>query len=246
MQRDLRDGQVQQWTASVQYLLTNNPLLEAAYDGSKSSHLMSGLNYNETNPFPPDFSLIYPYPQFGNVNIYESRAAAKYTALQARLERRFANGFTGLVSYTFQQTLTDLDFSSAGVAIGAGAGLQTMKDIRANWGPAPFDRPHRLVASWLYELPFFKHRDDLLRKAAGDWRQRQQQVGRGYFEVPELRRGTPPRVPGGTVQRAQQTTIRRPGGHARQQPAGRKDHVSQRFRIHSDRTRDSAGPEVQL
>jgi hypothetical protein len=117
-QRDLRDGQVQQWTASVQYLLTNNPLLEAAYDGSKSSHLMSGLNCNETNPFPPqppDFSLIYPYPQFGTVNIYESRAAAKYTALQARLERRFANGFTGLVSYTFQQTLTDLD--SAALAL---------------------------------------------------------------------------------------------------------------------------------
>ena len=147
-------------------------LLEVAYHGSKSAHLMGVLNYNETNPFPPQppgFALIRPYPQLGNVNIYESRAAAKYTALQARLERRFANGFTGLVSYTFQQTLTDLDVSSAGVAIGAGAGLQTMKDIRANWGPAPFDRPHRLVASWLYELPFFKQRDDLLRKVAGDW-----------------------------------------------------------------------------
>jgi hypothetical protein len=48
--------------------------------------------------------LILPYPQLGIVNIYESRAAAQYAALQARLERRFANGFTGLVSYTFQQT----------------------------------------------------------------------------------------------------------------------------------------------
>ena len=37
-----------------------NTLLEAAYHGSKSSHLMSALNYNETNPFPPqppDFAL---------------------------------------------------------------------------------------------------------------------------------------------------------------------------------------------
>ena len=172
MQRNLRDGQVQQWTASVQYLLTKATLLEVAYHGSKSAHLMGVLNYNETNPFPPQppgFALIRPYPQLGTVNMYESRAAAKYNAVQARLERRFANGFTGLVSYTFQRTLTDLDVSSAGVAIGAGAGLQTMKDIRANWGPAPFDRPHRLVASWLYELPFFKQRDDLLRKVAGDW-----------------------------------------------------------------------------
>ena len=172
MQRNLRDGQVHQWTASVQYLLTNNTVLEAAYHGSKSAHLMSALNYNETNPFPaqaPNFSLVFPYPQLGTVTIYESRAAAKYNALQIRLERRFADGFTGLVSYTFQQTLTDLDSSSAGVAIGAGAGLQTIKDIRANWGPAPFDRPQRLVASWLYEFPFFKERNDLLRIVAGDW-----------------------------------------------------------------------------
>ena len=172
MQRNLRDGQVQQWSVSAQYLLTTQTLLEVAYHVSRSAHLVGVLNYNETNPFPPQppgFTLIYPYPQLGSVNIYESRAAAQYTALQARLERRFANGFTGLVSYTFQQTLTDLDFSSAGVAVGAGAGLQTMKDIRANWGPAPFDRPHRLVVSWLYELPFFKNGNDLLRRVAGDW-----------------------------------------------------------------------------
>ena len=139
---------------------------------------MGVLNYNETDPFPPqppDFALIYPYPQLGNVNIYESRARSNYNALQARLERRFANGFTGLVSYTLQQTLTDLDASSVGVAFGAGAGLQTIKDIRANYGPAVFDRPHRLVVSWLYALPFFKQRQRSVGKSRrrladrGDW-----------------------------------------------------------------------------
>ena len=90
---------------------------------------MSAFNYNETNPFPaqpPDFARIFPYPQLGYVFIYESRARANYHALQARLERRFVNGLTFLVSYTFQKTLTDLDSSSVGVAFGAGAGLQTI------------------------------------------------------------------------------------------------------------------------
>jgi hypothetical protein len=135
---------------SAQYLLTNNTLLETAYHGSRSAHLMSALDYNETNPFPaqpPGFALIYPYPQLGRVNIYESRARGSYHALQARVERRFANGFSGGASYTFQRTLTDLDSSSVGVAIGAGAGLQTIKDIHANYGAAPFDRPHRMVMS---------------------------------------------------------------------------------------------------
>ena len=172
MQRDLRDGQVQQWNVSVQYLVSNSTLLEAAYHGSRSARLMGVLNYNETDPFPaqpPDFKLIFPYPELGNVNIYESRGKANYAAFQARLERRLANGFTALVSYTFQQTLTDLDASSVGVALGAGAGLQTIKNINANYGPSVFDRPHRLVASWLYALPFFAQRHDLLGMVAGNW-----------------------------------------------------------------------------
>jgi len=172
MQRNLRDGQVQQWNLALQYLLTKDTLFEAAYHGSKASHLMSALNYNETNPFPaqpPQFALIFPYPQLGNVVVYESRARANYHALQARLERRFVNGLTFLVSYTFQKTLTDLDSSSAGVAFGAGAGLQTIKSIRGNYGPAVFDRPHRLISSALFELPFFRNRTDLLGKVGGGW-----------------------------------------------------------------------------
>lgn len=172
MQRNLCDGQVQQWNLSVQYLLTKDTLLEAAYHGSKSTHLMSSLDYDETNPFPPqppDFELIYPYPQLGSVNIYESRAAANYHALQARLERRFVNGLTCLISYTFQKTLTDLDYSSVGVAFGAGPGPQTIKNIRRNYGPAVFDRPHRLIGSSLYELPLYRNRKDLLEKVAGGW-----------------------------------------------------------------------------
>jgi hypothetical protein len=172
MQRDLRDGQVQQWNLSLQYLFTTNTLFETAYHGSKSTHLMGALNYNETNPFPPqppDFELNYPYPQLGSVFIYESRAAANYNALQARLEHRFVNGFSCLISYTFQKTLTDLDSSSAGVAFGTGAGLQTIKNIHANYGPAVFDRPHRLIGSALYELPVFRRRKDLLGTVAGGW-----------------------------------------------------------------------------
>jgi hypothetical protein len=172
MQRNLRDGQVQQWNLTLQYLLTKNTLFEAAYHGSKSTHLMSALDYNETNPFPPqppDFKQNFPYPDLGSVNIYESRAGGNYNALQACLERRFSNGLTFLISYTFQKTLTDLDASSVGVAVGAGARLQTIKNIRANYGPAPFNRPHRLISSSLYELPIFKRREDLLGKVAGRW-----------------------------------------------------------------------------
>jgi hypothetical protein len=132
---------------------------------------MSGLKHNETEPFPaqpPDYQLIYPYPQFGSVNIYESRAKSNYNALQARLERRFANGFSGLVSYTWQQTLTDLDSSSVGVAFGAGAGLQTIKTFVRTMA-----RRCSIARSGCRDLDVctavLSERHDLLGKTAGGW-----------------------------------------------------------------------------
>src|SRR6188474_3336753 len=70
---------------------------------------------------------------------------------------------------TVSPSLFHLDSSSVGVAFGAGAGLQTIKNIRANYGPAVFDRPQRLIGSSLYELPFFKNRKDFLGRVAGGW-----------------------------------------------------------------------------
>jgi hypothetical protein len=173
IERNFRDGYVQQWNLTTQYLLTANTLFEVAYHGSKSTRLASILNYNQIEPFPaqpPDFRQNFPFPALGAVNILASRAAANYHALQARLERRFVNGFTILGSYTWQKTLTDLDSSGVGIAIGAGStGPQTIKNIRANKGPTVFDRPHRLNVSTLYELPLWKNRTGIVRLLGGGW-----------------------------------------------------------------------------
>ena len=116
------------------------------------------------------FSLIYPYPSWVDVNhLRVTRGARSTTRCRRGLNAVSPTVSRAALSYTFQQTLTDLDVGSVGVAIGAGAGLQTIKDIRANYGPAPFDRPHRMVVNALYQLPFFKGRQDVLGKVAGDW-----------------------------------------------------------------------------
>ena len=94
---------------------------------------MSALNYNETDPFPPSRRTTCTHlsiSALGNVTIYESRARSNYRALQARLERRFTNGFSGLVSYTWQRTLTDLDTQ------------QRRRGLRCRSGPAN-DQGHR-------------------------------------------------------------------------------------------------------
>lgn len=171
--RNLRDAYVQQWNLSIQKLLTKNILWEGAYRGSKSTRLQTNLNYNEINPNPPqppDFRQTFPYPNLAAVNILESRAAANYHAFTTRLERRYSNGLTFLTNYTFSKTLTDVDSSTVGVAIGAGSfGPNTIRNLKDNKGPAVFDRPHQLNLSAVYETPFFKQGRPVMRLLLAGW-----------------------------------------------------------------------------
>ncbi|MCI0625845.1 MAG: TonB-dependent receptor [Acidobacteria bacterium] len=171
--RNLRDAYVQQWNLSIQRQITTNTLWEVAYRGSKSTRLQTILNYNEifpNPPQPPEFRQIFPYPNLAGVSILESRAAANYHALTTRLERRYSNGLTFLTNYTFSKTLTDVDFSSVGVAIGAGSfGANTIRNLKDNKGPAPFDRPHQLNLSAVYEPPLFRTGPAIARLLLGGW-----------------------------------------------------------------------------
>ncbi|MCC6342423.1 MAG: TonB-dependent receptor [Bryobacterales bacterium] len=171
--RNLRDAYVQQWTLSVQKLVTKNTLWEAAYRGSKSTRLQTQLNYNEifpNPPQPPDFRQIFPWPNLAAVNILESRGAANYHALTTRLERRYSNGLTFLTNYTFSKTLTDVDSSTVGVVVGGGSfGPNTIRNLRDNKGPAVFDRPHQLNFSAVYEPPFFKKSSAPVRLLLAGW-----------------------------------------------------------------------------
>ncbi|MCC6392170.1 MAG: TonB-dependent receptor [Bryobacterales bacterium] len=171
--RNLRDAYVQQWTLSIQKLVTKNTLWEAAYRGSKSTRLQTQLNYNEifpNPPQPPDFRQIFPWPNLAAVNVLESRGAANYHALTTRLERRYSNGLTFLTNYTFSKTLTDVDSSTVGVVIGGGSfGPNTIRNLRDNKGPAVFDRPHQLNFSAVYEPPFFKKSPAPVRLLLAGW-----------------------------------------------------------------------------
>ena len=171
--RNLRDAYVQQWNLSIQKLVTTNTLWEVAYRGSKSTRLQTQLNYNEifpNPPQPPNFVQVFPYPNLAAVSILESRGAANYHALTTRLERRYSKGLTFLLNYTFSKTLTDVDSSTVGVAVGAGSfGPNTIRNLRDNKGPAVFDRPHQLNLSAVYELPFFRTGPAVTRLILGGW-----------------------------------------------------------------------------
>ena len=75
----------------------------------------------------------------------QSSGSSVYHGLLGRLERRFSGGLSLLASYTYGHAIDD----STGTNV-----TQDARNLRADRGNSDFDARHRLVISYVYELPF--------------------------------------------------------------------------------------------
>jgi hypothetical protein len=100
----------------------------------------------------------------------QTSAQSNYHALQSSLTKRFSQGLQFLASYTYAKSIDNASGQGGGSGIGGvvnpggvgetSAGLGNQRDIRANRGVSDFDRTHRLVVSFLYDLPAPKFADN--------------------------------------------------------------------------------------
>ncbi len=116
--------------------------------------VINRLSAQVSNPFYPLLSgtdlsgsttsvgrLLYPYPQFSNMTTTTNQGYSWYHSLQARGERRFANGFTLQTTYTYSKYMEATTYLNA-------------DDPRPTRSISVSDRPHNLSSSGIYELPF--------------------------------------------------------------------------------------------
>jgi hypothetical protein len=159
----LNTPQIKQWSFNIQQELAPNFLLEVGYVGTASAHLPHLLDFNFTMPAlngtqvaQPVQYLDAPYPGLGVFsNRFEHNDNANYHSLQAKVEKRFSQGFSFLSSYTWSKSL---DTSSSTRDGGPGGWLAQstphLWDKRRDYGASAFDVRQSLVTSALYELPF--------------------------------------------------------------------------------------------
>ena len=169
-----RTPYIQQYNIGVQYELMPDLVLDVAYVGNKGTKLNGFRNLNQraviTNPNGSQSAGARPYPAFGDIQWMENRVNSSYDSLQLRLEKRFSNGLSGMVSYTWGEALTDAPdhISTSGGGAGIDTGVfrepQDSYNLRAERGPAEFDVRHRFVASYIWELPFGRG-----RRFGNDW-----------------------------------------------------------------------------
>lgn len=143
-----RDPYVQQWNLTLQREIGRNTLVEAAYAGQVSHKLSKRHNANQAIPGTSALELRAPYPLYGEVVLINNESNANYHALQTRLDRSFATGFSALLSYSWSKSI-DTD---SGVL--EPASTQNRLNRRLERAPSDYDVPHRATASFLWEVPF--------------------------------------------------------------------------------------------
>ena len=78
-----------------------------------------------------------------------SKGILNHHSLQVKFQRRFANNFSFLNSYTLGSSK---DFASDNEA-----GITNAYDLQYNYGPSDYDVRHTFSSSWVYELPWARN-----------------------------------------------------------------------------------------
>lgn len=158
---------IHEWSLGIQQALDKSTLLEISYVGSKGTRMPTELNINQavlgsggttTENARRPYQNSFAGRTFGNVTYLETNGTSSYNALQARLQRNYANGLSAMVSYTFGRSIDDGTGGSDSGSDSSKALPQNSYNLRAERGLSDFDVRHRLVISPVYELPFGHHK----------------------------------------------------------------------------------------
>jgi hypothetical protein len=166
--RNLKLPTVDNWSIGVQHRLGADAFVEAGYVGAHGFHQTRDSDLNQlpvgtlqrhagVNP-----NALRPYPGYGFINQYVTDAEYHYHSLQTLVRVNLRDGGLGQVAYTYSRALTTAtNWNTLPV---------DSHDPQRDRGPADYDRPHILVASYAYPLPFSGEGSGWLRTVLGDWR----------------------------------------------------------------------------
>ncbi len=160
--------EVYQWNLNVQREFPQNMLLSVAYVGSGSSYLPGIVDVNDPPPGLGAINPRRPFPSFGAVNLNSGFAHATYHSLQNSIEKHFSKGLALLLSYSWAHSI---DNSTNGEDASNGPVIpQNPRNTRAEKAHSAIDVRHRLVGSFIYELPLGgKARSRAARALLGGW-----------------------------------------------------------------------------
>jgi hypothetical protein len=181
---DAKNPRTEFWNLSIQRQLASDYTVEIGYLGNIGRNGINQLQANPAELTPaqaatvvatgsvtsiPSVQARRDFPQFGSRVLIATTAKSEYHAGYVSVNKRLTRGLQIGGSYTFGKLMSDNDESLGVGAITTGSPQipQDFKNIRAEWSLSAFDRKHRGVVYWTYELPGYHRR--WLDLAGGGW-----------------------------------------------------------------------------
>jgi len=146
----------QTYNLDVQRQLGPDLLLEVAYAGSHSVHILFCENPQEVQPGPASIPAasritIPAIASLRNITYCMNTNFSNYNALNVKVTKRLSHGISSLTSYSWSKSLDE--GSSAASGSGYVGTPQTITNLQAGYGPSGYNIPHRLVESLTWFLP---------------------------------------------------------------------------------------------
>lgn len=170
-----RDPTVQQWNATYERDLGHDIGMRVSYVGSHGNNLE---NFNDLNQVPANTGTAAPlvYPIWGIIQSVVNQGISNYNSYTGLLEKRMSHGLQFQASYVLTRDLSDSGGALPTAFAGAGGNWVSDKNNpRLDYGNVIFDRRHRVLATFLYQLPFGRgstflgNSGRLMDAAVGGW-----------------------------------------------------------------------------
>lgn len=179
---DFRSPDSEQFSLEVQRQLRANNVLRVGYVGTKGTGLFQTIDGNPRQlcsviplTFKKDGSIDTVVgcprvdPSSGVIRLRANAGSSIYHSLQISYDRRFAAGLTGGAHYTWSSFIDSASDTFNPSARGEVAIAQQSFNRGADRGRSTYDRPHRISANIVYELPFFRGQPGFAGHVLGGW-----------------------------------------------------------------------------
>jgi outer membrane receptor protein involved in Fe transport len=156
--QDFPTANVVRYSVEGQYELPFKLVSTLGYQGSSGRDFTRLVNLN------------FVYPQingaaFNAIFFPTPDVTTKYDGVNARLQRRFANGFQIDAIYRWSKSVDQMSYEGPGFVTN-----QTYPpDNLSENGPSDFDVRHYAVVSGLWDIPFFRKGNSWAHKLLGGW-----------------------------------------------------------------------------
>lgn len=155
------------YNLGVQQQLSGATVLEVAYVGSQSRHMLGELDLNQptmsvrtANP-GAQVNQIRPYLGYSYFHSRIPMFTANYNSLQVSLNHR-GRDLTAGVSYTWSKNMTDMSWDR-------GTASTDTYDPLMDYGPSGLNMPQIFVSNFVYHAPWYRDQHGFAGHLVGGW-----------------------------------------------------------------------------